>query len=125
MLTDLFALPLTIKLSLHTSQMVIMINCISDPFISTIGLNQSLLLHMRNLRYTLLLHSAFYQFDTKAVPCVTADWSKLGDFEMTTPIADLLQEISDKGIPTSKDEVSHCCCVHTLLPTPTQWLLCI
>ncbi|KAL3162642.1 hypothetical protein ABBQ38_008687 [Trebouxia sp. C0009 RCD-2024] len=33
------------------------------------------------------------------------DWSQLGDFEMTTPLADLLQEISDKGIPTSVDEV--------------------
>ena len=39
-----------------------------------------------------------------------ADWSKLGDFEVTTPIADLLQDISDKGIPTSKDEVSQVCC---------------
>lgn len=33
------------------------------------------------------------------------DWSQFGDFEMTTPIADLLQDISEKGIPTSKDEV--------------------
>ena len=44
------------------------------------------------------------------MPCATADWSKLGDFEVTTPIADLLQEISDKGIPASKDEVSQVCC---------------
>lgn len=57
---------------------------------------------------------AFSQTNTKAsgtvitcVPCVTSDWSKLGDFEVTTPIADLLQDISDKGIPTSKDEVGH------------------
>lgn len=39
--------------------------------------------------------------------CLTTDWSQLGDFEMTTPLADLLQEISDKGIPTSVDEVSN------------------
>lgn len=37
---------------------------------------------------------------------ILADWSQFGDFEMTTPIADLLQDISEKGIPTSKDEVS-------------------
>lgn len=43
------------------------------------------------------------------VPFVISDWSKLGDFEMTTPIADLLQDISEKGIPTSKDEVRHFC----------------
>ena len=36
-----------------------------------------------------------------------ADWSQLGDFEVTTPVADLLQDISDKGIPTSADEVRH------------------
>lgn len=38
--------------------------------------------------------------------CLTTDWSQLGNFEMTTPLADLLQEISDKGIPTSVDDVS-------------------
>ena len=51
------------------------------------------------------------------MPCVTADWSKLGDFEVTTPVADLLQEISDKGIPASKDEVSQVCCAKTDNPT--------
>ena len=45
-----------------------------------------------------------------------ADWSKLGDFEVTTPIADLLQDISDKGIPTSKDEVSQVCCANSTFP---------
>ena len=45
-----------------------------------------------------------------------ADWSKLGNFEVTTPIADLLQDISDKGIPTSKDEVSQVCCANSTLP---------
>lgn len=59
---------------------------------------------------------AISQTNTKAsgaavtcVPCVTSDWSQLGDFEMTTPIADLLHDISEKGIPTSKDEVGHFC----------------
>ena len=53
--------------------------------------------------------------------CAITDWSQLGDFEMTTPLADLLQDISDKGIPTSKDEVSH---YSFNLLTRTHCLLC-
>ncbi|DBB18419.1 TPA: hypothetical protein ACH3X3_000065 [Trebouxia sp. C0006] len=33
------------------------------------------------------------------------NWTQLGDFEQTTPIADLLQEIQAEGVPTSEDQV--------------------
>ncbi len=36
--------------------------------------------------------------------CCPADYSQLGDFEVTTPIADLLQEIEAEGVPTSEDQ---------------------
>ena len=39
----------------------------------------------------------------------SADWSSLGDFEVTTPLADLLQDISAQGIPTSEDQVKMTC----------------
>ncbi|DBA78609.1 TPA: hypothetical protein ACH3X1_008538 [Trebouxia sp. C0004] len=33
------------------------------------------------------------------------NWTQLGDFEQTTPIADLLQEIQAEGVPTTEDQV--------------------
>ena len=37
---------------------------------------------------------------------MVADWSQLGDFEVTTPVADLLQEIEAEGVPTTEDQVN-------------------
>lgn len=46
---------------------------------------------------------------TNSLPAIGADWTKLGDFEQTTPIADLLQEIQAEGVPTSEDQVCFFC----------------
>lgn len=49
---------------------------------------------------------------------MVADYSQLGDFEVTTPIADLLQEIEAEGVPTTKDQV-------IFNPVPLRSSLCI
>ncbi len=44
-------------------------------------------------------------FSTNSLPGIGADWTQLGDFEQTTPIADLLQEIQAEGVPTTENQV--------------------
>ncbi len=48
-------------------------------------------------------------FSTNSLPGICADWTQLRDFEQTTPIADLLQEIQAEGVPTTEDQVFFSC----------------
>ena len=55
---------------------------------------------------------------------VVADWSQLGDFEVTTPVADLLQEIEAEGVPTTEDQASLHLSIHETLLDIMAQLLC-